>query len=150
MRKTETSIRRDGNTEPAGRPPWTDKDGHFQLSFPAVMLAWSVEKLFRVGVLPLGRLPAERGAAKKAILAALAEVDYWEDRATGRPVDVHTPGARSVGLSYRDIQKHVQAKHPDIRVSMMTIRTYARDAKEAGQVLPGRRPYSQRRRRTAP
>ena len=79
-------------------------------------------------------------------MAALIHVDYYEDRNTRRPVEPNAPGARSVGLPYREIQKRVQAKHPGGKVSIMTIRSYARDAKQEGQVLPYRRPYSKRAR----
>ena len=87
-----------------------------------------------------------RGEVKAAIMAALAQVDYYEHPDTHRPVDADTPGARSVGLSYREIQRRVRAAYPGSRkVSMMTIRSYARDAKGEGRAMPYRRPYSTRK-----
>ena len=94
--------------------------------------------------LPWARRRPRRGEIRTAVLAALAHVDYYEDRDTRRPVEPDVPGARSVGLPYREIQKRVQAKHPGGKVSIMTIRSYARDAKQEGYALPYRRPYSRR------
>lgn len=89
--------------------------------------------------------PPRHGEVKAAIMAALVEVDYYEDRDTRRPVDANTPGARSVGLSYREIRRRVRAAYPGGgKVSMTTIRSYARDAKEDGRAMPYRRPYSTR------
>ena len=91
--------------------------------------------------------PPRRGAVKEAILAALVQIDYYEDRDTRRPVDPGARGARSVGLSYREIQRRVRAAYPGGgKVSMKTIRSYARDAKQDGYVMPRRRPYSTRSR----
>ena len=95
--------------------------------------------------LPWLRRPAQRGEIKTAIMADLVHVDYYEDRDTRQPVDPDAPRARSVGLSYREIQRRVRAKHPGGRVSITTIRSYARDAKQEGRPLPYRRPYSRRR-----
>ena len=93
------------------------------------------------------RAPPRRGEIKAAVLAALVEVDYYEDRDTGRPVDPGARGARSVGLSYREIQRRVRAAYPGgAKVSMKTIRSYARDAKQNGSAMPRRRPYSARRK----
>lgn len=85
-----------------------------------------------------------RGEVKAAILALLVHVDHHEDRATRRPVAPDAPGARSVGLPYREILKRVRARYPGGRASIMTIRSYARDAKREGVALPYRRPYSRR------
>lgn len=88
-----------------------------------------------------------RGAVKEAIMAALVHVDYYEDRDTRRPVDPGTPGSRSVGLSYREIQRRVRAAYPGGgKVSITTIRSYARDIKQDGHAMPYRRPYSARRK----
>ena len=95
--------------------------------------------------LPWIRRRPQRGELKEAIMAALTHVDYYEDRNTHRPVDPDASGARSVGLSYREIQRRVRAEHPGGRVSIMTIRSYARDARQEGYVMPRRRPYSKRR-----
>ena len=89
--------------------------------------------------------PPRRGEVKAAIMAALVHVDHYEDRNTHRPVDPDSPGARSVGLSYREIQRRVRAEHPGGKVSITTIRSYARDARSQGHPLPYRRPYSRRR-----
>lgn len=90
--------------------------------------------------------PPRHGEVKAAIMAALVEVAYYEDPDTRRPVDSNTHDARSVGLSYREIQRRVRAAYPrSAKVSMMTIRSYARDAKDEGRALPSRRPYSARR-----
>ena len=86
-----------------------------------------------------------RGEVKAAILALLVRVDYYEDRATRRPVASDAPGARSVGLPYREILKRVRAQYPGGRASIMTIRSYARDARQKGMAMPYRRPYSRRR-----
>ena len=86
-----------------------------------------------------------RGEVKTAILALLAHVDHYEDRATRRPVAADAPGARSVGLPYREILGRVRARYPGGRASIMTIRSYARDAKQRGMAMPYRRPYSRRR-----
>ena len=94
--------------------------------------------------LPWVRRRPRRGELKTAIMAALTHVDYYEDRDTRRPVDPDTPGARSVGLSYREIQRRVQVEHPGGKVSIMTIRSYARDAGQEGRAMPYRRPYSKR------
>ena len=48
--------------------------------------------------LPRARRRPRRGEIKTAIMAALAHVDYYEDRDTRRPVEPDVPGARSVGL----------------------------------------------------
>ena len=97
--------------------------------------------------LPWARRRLRRGEIKTAVMAALSHVDYYEDRDTRRPVAPDVPGARSVGLPYREIQKRVQAEHSGGKVSIMTIRAYARDAKQEGYVLPYRRPYSRRHTR---
>ena len=96
---------------------------------------------------PSTRRRPRRGELKTAIMAALAHVDYYEDRDTRRPVEPNAPGARSVGLPYREIRKRVRVEHPGGKVSIMTIRSYARDARQKGYVLPYRRPYSRRRTR---
>ena len=96
---------------------------------------------------PWTREPPRHGELKAAIMAALAYVDHYEDRDTRRPTEPDAPGARSVGLPYREIQRRVRAKHPGGRVSITTIRSYARDAKQEGRPLPYRRPYSRRRGR---
>ena len=95
--------------------------------------------------LPWTRRRLRRGEIKTAIMAALTHTDYYEDRDTRRLVEPDAPGARSVGLPYREIQKRVRAEHPGGKVSILTIRSYARDAKQEGHVLPYRRPYSRRR-----
>ena len=87
-----------------------------------------------------------RGEVKAAILVLLTHVDHHEDRATRRPVAADTPGARSVGLSYREILKQIRTQYPGGRSSIMTIRSYARDARQQGMAMPYRRPYSSRRR----
>ncbi len=97
---------------------------------------------------PWVRETPRRGELKAAIMAALAHVDCYEDRDTRRPVGPDAPGARSVGLSYREIQRRVRARYPGGRVSILTIRSYARDAKEEGWAMPYRRPNSMRRRET--
>lgn len=97
--------------------------------------------------LPWLRRPTRRGEIKTTIMAALVHVDYYEDRDTRQPVGPDAPRARSVGLSYREIQRRVRAKHPGGKASITTIRSYARDAKQEGQPLPYRRPYSRRRTR---
>ena len=99
--------------------------------------------------LPWSRKPPKRGEIKTAVMAALVHVDHYEDRDTRRLVDPDAPRARAVGLSYREIQRRVRAKHPGGRVSITTIRSYARDAKQQGAPLPYRRPYSSRRGRGA-
>ena len=86
----------------------------------------------------------QRGEVKVAILTLLIHVDHYEDRATRRPVAPDAPGARSVGLPYREILKRVRMRYPAGRASIMTIRSYARDAKREGVALPYRRPYSRR------
>ena len=95
--------------------------------------------------LPWNRKPPKRGEIKAAVMAALAHVDHYEDRDTRQPVGPDAPRARAVGLSYREIQRRVRAKHPGGKVSITTIRSYARDAKQEGAPLPYRRPYSSRR-----
>ena len=97
--------------------------------------------------LPWARRRPRRGEIKTAIMAALTHADYYEDRDTRRSVEPDTPGARSVGLPYREIQKRVRAEYPGGKVSISTIRSYARDAKQEGYVLPYRRPYSRRHAR---
>ena len=99
---------------------------------------------------PAGRERTERGRLKTAVMAALAHVDYYEDRISGQAVAPNAAGARSVGLSYREIKQRVESEHPGNRVSMMTIRSYARDAKHNGRTMPGRRPYSRRFGKTRP
>ena len=99
--------------------------------------------------LPWSRKPPRRGEIKAAVMAALVHVDHYEDRDTRRLVGPDAPRARAVGLSYREIQSRVRAKHPGGRVSITTIRSYARDAKQQGAPLPYRRPYSRRRERGA-
>ena len=94
--------------------------------------------------LPWIRKHRQRGDLKREIMAALAHVDYYEDRNTQRPTDPDDPGARPVGLSYREIQRRLRVRHPRGKVSIMTIRSYARDAKQEGHVMPHRRPYSKR------
>lgn len=95
--------------------------------------------------LPWNRKPPKRGEIKAAVMAALVHVDHYEDRDTRQPVGPDAPRARAVGLSYREIQRRVRAKHPGGKVSITTIRSYARDAKQEGAPLPYRRPYSSRR-----
>ena len=100
----------------------------------------------------LGRPARERprrGEVKAAILALLVQVDHYEDRDTRRPVAPGTPGARSVGLSYREILRRIRAEYPGGRASILTIRSYARDARQSGAEIPYRRPYSKRRSFTA-
>ncbi len=97
--------------------------------------------------LPGARRHPRRGDIKTAVMSALTHADYYEDRDTRRSVEPDASGARSVGLPYREIQKRVQAEYPGSRVSILTIRSYARDAKQEGYVLPYRRPYSRRRTR---
>ena len=97
---------------------------------------------------PWVRKSPRHGELKKAIMVALTHVDHYEHRDTRRPVDPDAPGARSVGLSYREIQERLQTEYPRIRVSIMTIRSYARDAKREGQAMPYRRPNSMRRCKT--
>ena len=97
---------------------------------------------------PWARKTPRHGELKAAIMAALTHVVHYEDRDTRRPVDPDASGARSVGLSYREIQRRVQAEYPGCRVSIMTIRSYARDAKRAGWAMPYRRPNSMRRSKT--
>lgn len=87
---------------------------------------------------------------KRTIIAALGRVDHYEDHITRRPVDAGAPGARSVGLSYKEIQQQAQVEFPGKRITLMTIRSYARDAKQQGQKMPYRRPYSKRVDRTMP
>lgn len=101
------------------------------------------------GIRPARERP-RRGEVKAAILALLVHVDHHEDRATRRPVAPDAPGARSVGLPYREILKRVRARYPGGRASIMTIRSYARDAKREGVALPYRRPYSRRPPGTVP
>ena len=98
-------------------------------------------------LLPWVRKLPRDGECKTAIMAALAHVDHYEDRDTRRTVDRDASGARSVGLSYREIQERVRAKYPGRGVSIMTIRSYARDAKKEGLAMPYRRPNSMRRRK---
>ena len=97
---------------------------------------------------PWLRRTPRRGELKAAIMAALAYVDHYEDRNTRRPMEPDAPGARSVGLSYQEILRRVRARYPDSRVSILTIRSYARDAKQEGWAMPYRRPQSTRRRLT--
>ena len=97
---------------------------------------------------PWTREPPRRGELKAAIMAALAYVDHYEDRDTRRPMEPDAPGTQSVGLSYREIQRRVRARYPDSRVSILTIRSYARDARQEGWAMPYRRPNSTRRRGT--
>ena len=98
---------------------------------------------------PWVRKTPRHGELKMAIVAALTHVDHYEDRDTRRPVDPDASGARAVGLSYREIQRRLQAKYPGGRVSIMTIRSYARDAKKEGWAMPYRRPNSRRRGKKA-
>ena len=100
----------------------------------------------RASWLPWIRGRPRRGEVKIEIMAALAHVDHYEDRDTRRPVDPGVPGARSVGLSFREIQRRVRAKYPGSGVSILTIRSYARDAAQEGQAMPYRRPNSTRLR----
>lgn len=104
-------------------------------------------------VWPWNRLPGipwlsrrRRGMLKRAVVAHLAYVSHYEDSLTGRPVARGTPGARSVGLSYREIKKRVEEENLGSRVAMMSIRSYARDARLEGVEMPRRRPYSRRHR----
>ena len=94
---------------------------------------------------PWVRKTPRRGELKAAILTALVHIDHYEDRDTRRPVEPDAASARSVGLSYREIQRRVRAKYPGGNVSIMTIRSYARDAKLEGWTMPYRRPNSTRR-----
>ena len=98
---------------------------------------------------PWVRKTPRHGELKTVIMAALTHVDHYEDRGTRRRVDPDASGARSVGLSYREIQRRLQAEYPGRRVSIMTIRSYARDARREGRAMPYRRPNSMRRRKTA-
>ena len=98
---------------------------------------------------PWVRKTPRHGEIKASIMAALTHVDHYEDRDTRRPVDPEASGARSVGLSYREIQRRLQAEYPGRRVSIMTIRSYARDARREGRAMPYRRPNSMRRGKTA-
>ena len=123
---------------PAGGEP-VERGGAGAQSMQAGLLSLSAAWL------PWTRRRPRRGEIKTAVMAALTHVDYYEDRDTRRPVEPDVPGARSVGLPYREILKHVRAEHPGGKVSIMTIRSYARDAKQEGYVLPYRRPYSRRR-----
>ena len=91
-----------------------------------------------------------RGALKRSVLSALADVKHYEDPLDGRVVSPQTPNAQSIGWSYSEIKARVEADYPGCRVSMMTIRAYARDAKEQGMALPARRPYSKRLGRRRP
>lgn len=86
----------------------------------------------------------QRGVIKNSVMAYLTHIDHYEDSATGRHVTAETPHARSVGWSYRQIKERVEAEYPGSRVSMMTIRSYARDAKQEGLAMPRSRPYSKR------
>ena len=98
---------------------------------------------------PWVRKTPRHGELKAAVMAALTHVDHYEDRDTRRRVDPDAPGARSVGLSYREIQRRLQTEYPGGRVSIMTIRSYARDARREGWAMPYRRPNSTRRGKTA-
>lgn len=91
-----------------------------------------------------------RGALKQSVLSALADIKHYEDPLDWRVVDPQAPNARSVGWSYREIKARVEAEYPGCRVSMMSIRAYARDAKEQGMTMPARRPYSRRLGRGRP
>ena len=123
--------------EPAGR-------GAASLAQSALASLFSLS----AGWWPWVRKSPRYGELKRTIMAALTHVDHYEDRDTRRPVDPDAPGARSVGLPYREIQERLQTEYPRIKVSIMTIRSYARDAKKEGEAMPYRRPNSRRRRKT--
>ena len=116
----------------------------------ALLVQSALASLFSLsaGWWPWVRKSPRYGELKTMIMAALTHVDHYEDRDTRRPVDPDAPGARSVGLSYREIQERLQREYPRIKISVMTIRSYARDAKKEGGAMPYRRPNSRRRRKT--
>ena len=87
------------------------------------------------------------GELRTTIMTALAHIDHYEDRNTRRPATPDALGAQPVGLSYREIQMRVQSEFPGRSISIMTIRSYARDAKQEGRTMPYRRPNSKRRRK---
>ena len=99
-----------------------------------------------VVVLDRRRKEPRHGDIKRVVIGLLAETDHYEDPATRRSVPADEPGAVSVGLSYREIQERVRERFPGGRCTIMTVRSYARDAKLEGQTLPYRRPYSDRQR----
>ena len=101
---------------------------------------------------PSGYMPdsVERGKMKQAILAALQRVDRYEDHLTQKTVEEAAANARSVGLSYKEIQTAMHDQFPGRWIPLMTIRSYARDAKQEGLELPYRRPYSRRQDRRTP
>ena len=145
------------------RTPKTNRQPQFRLSVPYMPWVWprrlpkanrqpqsTVSSLSSLWAWP--RKPA-RGVLKKSVLAALVYVDHYEDPINNRPAPADAPNARSVGLSYGEIRARLQAEYPGSAISMMTIRSYARDAKEQGVLMPRRRPYSlrlRRRRRQTP
>ena len=126
LRKTLPADREPAGLDDEART-WSALAG--LLSSPAVWPPW------------IRRRP-RRGELKDTIVSLLTHVDYYEDRDTRRPMDPDAPGARSVGLPYREILRRVRAEHPGGSVSIMTIRSYARDARLEGHVMPYRRPYS--------
>ena len=130
----------------AARFPWTRETPRPRREAVARS---SLASLFSLAAAQFPWIRSRHGDLKAAVMAALAHVDHYEDRDTRRPVAPDAPGARSVGLSYREIQRRVRARYPGGRtISILTIRSYARDAREEGREMPYRRPNSTRRRGT--
>ena len=127
----------------AARFPWTRETPRPQREAAARS---ALASLFSLAAARFPWTRPRRGEVKAAVLAALAHVDHYEDRETRRPVAPDAPGARSVGLSYREIQRRLRARYPAGRISILTIRSYARDARQEGWTMPYRRPNSTRRR----
>lgn len=73
------------------------------------------------------------------MLEALQHVAYHEDRSTREKTDRTGAHTRSVGLSYEEIERRLVDMG---KVTRHTIRSYARDAKAEGRLLPDRRPNS--------
>ena len=129
--------------------PWISKASSSRSAPGGMQSVLSSLLAMRVPWLPWSRRHPRRGEIKTEIMAALSHIDHYEDRDTRQPVDPGTPGARSVGLSFREIQQRVQAKYPGRGVSILTIRSYARDAAQGGQAMPYRRPNSARQPKTS-
>ena len=89
----------------------------------------------------------KRGQAKAALDRALTFVDHYEVWGKGGYAKPDSAGAKSVGLSYRQIQSRARLVVPGRKISLYTIRSYGRDLKRLGARMPYRRPYSQRFRK---
>ena len=129
--------------------PWISKASSSESAPGGMLSELSGLLAMRMPWLPWNRRRPRRGEVKTEIMAALSHIDHYEDRDTRRPVDPNAPGARSVGLSFREIQRRVRAKYPGSGVSILTIRSYARDAAQGGQTMPYRRPNSARQPKTS-